>query len=243
MFPARWCCWACACVRARPAFSCATACPMTGAPIAESCAAPIGRQSPAKRPWRHLRSREGDGLVPGAISSRPQVSGRGQPAIWSSRDFRDRTVHWAGDDTPGRGASAAAADAFELGVQQLVAFVGCRLGIGVLAVAAIACELRSVHSVAAKTPAKSVTTSCISRERRCRQKRRAQAGCGNGRLRRARHLEQFLPSDHLEYDSALKVGIEAPSDGNFFWIHASAAALARWRASPRRHSSTGRRER
>ena len=52
-----------------------------------------------------------------------------------------------------------------LGVQQFVGFTRGSVNIGVIAVAAIAGKLRSsVHAVAAKTPAKSVTASRIGRE-------------------------------------------------------------------------------
>ena len=63
--------------------------------------------------------------------------------------------------------SAAAADTLELGVQQLVVFIRHSLGVGVIAMAAIAGELRSVHAVATEamsdSPAKSVTASCLGR--------------------------------------------------------------------------------
>jgi hypothetical protein len=61
--------------------------------------------------------------------------------------------------------SAAAADAFDLGVQELVALIRRSLGVGVIAVATIARELRSVHAVATEAAAKSVNASCIGRER------------------------------------------------------------------------------
>src|SRR5260370_23409473 len=107
------------------------------------------------------------------------------------------------------GFSAAAADAFELGVQQLVAFVRHSLGIGVVAVATIACELRSVHSVATEAPTKSVTASCIGRKRQCRQTCHPQGDRDNSGSRRARHFEPFLSLDHVKYDSRPKGGIEA----------------------------------
>jgi hypothetical protein len=72
--------------------------------------------------------------------------------------------------------SAAAADALELAVQQLVSFVRRRIHIGVVAVATIACELRSVHAVATEAAARSVTAACIGRERRYRQKCQPQTG-------------------------------------------------------------------
>src|SRR5260370_16731793 len=107
------------------------------------------------------------------------------------------------------GFSAAAADAFELRVQQLVAFVRHSLGIGVVAVATIACELRSVHSVATEAPTKSVTASCIGRKRQCGQTCHPQGDRDNGGSRRAGHFEPFLALDHVKYDSRPKGGNEA----------------------------------
>jgi hypothetical protein len=70
--------------------------------------------------------------------------------------------------------SSAAADALELGVQQLVVFIRHSLGVGVIAMAAIAGGLRSVHAAAADAmtaeatttdpTAKSVTASCLGRD-------------------------------------------------------------------------------
>ena len=61
--------------------------------------------------------------------------------------------------------SAAAANAFDLGAQELVALIRRSLGVGVIAVATIARELRSVHAVATEAAAKSVNAPCIGRER------------------------------------------------------------------------------
>src|SRR5258705_13911141 len=103
------------------------------------------------------------------------------------------------------GFSAAAADAFELGAQQLVAFVRHSLGIGVVAVVTIACELRSVHSVATTKPStKSVTTSCIGRKRPCRQTCHRQGDCDSSGARRARQIETFLQLDHANTITAPK---------------------------------------
>jgi hypothetical protein len=71
--------------------------------------------------------------------------------------------------------SAAAADALELGVQQLVVFIRHSLGVGVIAMAAIAGGLRSGRAAAAEAlmtaqamtsdpMAKSMTASCLGRE-------------------------------------------------------------------------------
>jgi hypothetical protein len=64
--------------------------------------------------------------------------------------------------------SAAAADALERGVQQLVAFIRHSLGIGVIAMAASAGKSRSMHAMAltAQTmTTKSVTAKSMSASR------------------------------------------------------------------------------
>jgi hypothetical protein len=61
--------------------------------------------------------------------------------------------------------SATSADALELGRQQHVAFIRRSLDVGIVAVAPISGELRSVPSVATEVSTNSVNASRIGRER------------------------------------------------------------------------------
>jgi hypothetical protein len=76
--------------------------------------------------------------------------------------------------------------------------------VGIIAVAAIPCELRSVHAMASEASAKSVIAACISRQRQCRQKCQAKDDRDNSGLRRAYEFEQFLSLDHLNTIAPLR---------------------------------------
>jgi hypothetical protein len=67
-----------------------------------------------------------------------------------------------------KGVSAAAADALERGVQQLVALIRHSLSVGIIAMAASAGKLRSMHAMALTAQAmtaQAMTTKSVSASR------------------------------------------------------------------------------